>query len=74
MAGLDSPDRMQAFVDEFGLPFPQTVSEDGTLWARFGILGQGEWVFVDPSGTSTLVPEDLGAEDLRMQLDLLLAS
>ncbi len=68
MGGLAGQGDIQGFVDEFGLTFPQTVSEDGRLWARFGVLGQAEWVFVDRTGKVTLVPQDLGAEDLRAQL------
>ena len=68
MAGLASQGDMQGFVDEFGLTFPQTVSEDGRLWARFGVLGQAEWVFVDRTGKVTLVPQDLGAGELKAQL------
>jgi hypothetical protein len=54
--GNDSTDAMQAFVDEHGLAFPQAVTEDGSLWARFGVAYQPAWVFVDDSGKSTLVP------------------
>ncbi len=68
MAGLAGQGDMQAFVDEFALPFPQTASEDGRLWARFGVLGQAEWLFVDRTGEVTLVPHDLGADELTAQL------
>ena len=50
MPGNDSSDDMQAFVDEYGLAFPQAVTEDGSLWARFGVAYQPAWVFVDDSG------------------------
>ena len=44
---------MQAFVDEFGLSFPQAVTEDGSLWSRFGVAYQPAWVFVDRSKAGT---------------------
>lgn len=69
MAGLAGEGDMQSFVDEFGLPFPQTVSDDGRLWSRFGVLGQAEWLFVTRDGSSTLVPHDLTGDELSAQLD-----
>ena len=71
MSGLASQGDMQAFVDEFALPFPQTSSEDGRLWSRFGVLGQAEWLFVASDGTQTLIPHDLSGDELNTQLDLL---
>ena len=37
MAGLADPGAMQGFVDTFGIDFPNTVSEDGRLWATDGV-------------------------------------
>lgn len=65
MAGLSDEASMASFIEEFDLGnFPHTVSEDGTLWARFGVPVQGVWVFVDDSGSWELVPYDLYEEDL----------
>ncbi|MGZ8583430.1 MAG: TlpA family protein disulfide reductase [Actinomycetota bacterium] len=72
--GNDSADAMQAFVDEFGLGFPQAVTEDGSLWARFGVAYQPAWVFVDNSGETTLVPYELPEAELERVLDDLIAS
>ena len=72
--GNDSADAMQAFVDEFGLGFPQAVTEDGSLWARFGVAYQPAWVFVDDSGETTLVPYELPGAELERVLDDLIAS
>lgn len=69
MAGLANTGDMQGFVDAFDLPFPQTVSEDGRLWSRFGVLGQAEWLFVDRDGSTTLIPHDLTGDELTAQLD-----
>lgn len=74
MGGLDSTDSIKGFVDGFGLEFPNTVSESGTLWARFGILAQAEWLFVNQDGTSWIVPLDLDAAQLEEQVRKLLAS
>jgi hypothetical protein len=65
---------MQAFVDEFGLGFPQAVTEDGSLWARFGVAYQPAWVFVEDSGETTLVPYELPRAELERVLDELIAS
>jgi hypothetical protein len=74
MGGLDSTGAIKEFVDGFGLPFPNTVSENGTLWARFGIFAQAEWLFVNDDGTSWIVPLDLDAADLEVQVRRLLAT
>ncbi len=72
--GNDSSDNMQGFVDEFGLGFPQAVTEDGSLWARFDVAYQPAWVFVDDSGESTLVPYELPEDELERVLDDLIAT
>lgn len=69
MAGLANEGDMQRFVDEFDVGFPQTVSDDGRLWSRFGVLGQAEWLFVAGDGSTTLVPHDLTGDELTAQLD-----
>jgi hypothetical protein len=74
MAGRASTGDMQAFVEEFELSFPQAVSEDGSLWARFGVPFQPAWVFVDDDGQSTVVHGALPLEELRKRLDELGAS
>jgi hypothetical protein len=73
MGGLDDRAAMRAFVDEFGLPFDTVVSEDGRLWARFGIPYQGAWYFLDEDGRGEAVPYDLSGDELADRLDDLLA-
>jgi len=73
MAGLDGREAMQAFVEEFGIPFENVVSEDARLWARFGIPFQGAWYFLNDDGDGEAVPYDLTGEELRVALDDLLA-
>ena len=72
MAGLDSPDAMRAFVDEFGITFPNAVSEDGSLWPRFDIGLQGAWFFLNDDGRGEAIPYDLSGEQLADALDQLL--
>jgi hypothetical protein len=74
MAGLDTPEAMQGFVDGFGLTFPQVVDEDGSSWANFSIALQGAWFFLDDDGRGQPVPYDLTGEQLTDALDQLLAS
>jgi hypothetical protein len=73
MAGLDSTDAMQAFVDEYRLSFPQVVSEDATLWPRFDVALQGSWYFLNDNGNGQVVPSDLTGDQLADALDQLLA-
>jgi hypothetical protein len=74
VAGNDTAQAMQAFVDTYGLGFPQAVSEDGSLWDHFGVAYQPAWVFVDDDGTSVVVPSELPADQLASTLDDLIAS
>jgi hypothetical protein len=75
MAGRDSLPPMRGFVDQYGLDFmPHTVSEDGSLWARFGVAGQPAWLFIDNKGE---VETHLGPMDeasLTQKLEELIAT
>ncbi len=73
MAGLADPGAMEGFVDTFDIGFPNTVSEDGRLWARFSIPVQGAWYLLNDDGTGEPVPYDLTGEELAAALDDLLA-
>lgn len=74
MGGLGDPGAMQRFVDAFELPFPNTVSVDGRLWARFGVAAQPAWVFVDRTGRAELYPYELSERQLRQILDAMLSA
>ncbi len=74
MGGLADAGAMDGFVATFDIPFPNTVSEDGRLWARFSIAVQGAWYFLNDDGTGEPVPFDLTGEQLAEALDELLAS
>ena len=69
MPGNDNTTAMQEFVDEYGLAFPQAVTEDGSLWSHFGVAYQPAWVFVDDSGASKVVPYELPHDELVGVLD-----
>jgi hypothetical protein len=71
--GNDTVEAMQGFVDTYGLAFQQAVTEDGSLWAHFGVAYQPAWVFVDDAGETTIVPDELSAADLERTLDELIA-
>jgi hypothetical protein len=71
MAGRDSTGAMQGFVDTFSIGFPQAVSEDGTLWARFGVPYQPAWVFVSDQGDVQVVQGAIPEPDLTRILDRL---
>ena len=73
MAGLSDAGSMQSFVARFDITFPNTVSEDGRLWARFGIPVQGAWYLLNDDGTGEPIPYDLTGEELAAALDDLLA-
>ena len=74
MAGRDSTDAMQRFVDNFSIEFPQAVSEDGSLWARFGVPYQPAWVFVNDDGRTQVVSGAIPEDDLKDILDQLIAA
>jgi hypothetical protein len=72
--GNDSRENMRAFVDRFRLGFAQAVTEDGSLWAHFGVAYQPAWVFVNDDGETTLVPYELPKDELERTLDDLIAA
>ena len=63
---------MQRFVDAFSIGFPQAVSEDGSLWVRFGVPYQPAWVFVNDDGTSQVVHGAIPEDELKGLLDHLI--
>jgi hypothetical protein len=73
MPGRDSVDAMQGFVDTYRLGFPQGVSPDGSLWARFGVGFQPAWVFVNNDGSAQVVQSALAKPDLERMLNELIA-
>lgn len=65
---------MQGFIDTFSIEFPQAVSEDGSLWARFGVPYQPAWIFVNDDGTAQVVQGAIPEQDLTGILDQLIAA
>lgn len=74
MAGRDSTDAMEGFIEEFSIGFPQAVSVDGSLWARFGVPYQPAWVFVNDDGSVQVVHGAIPEQDLTKILDELIAA
>ncbi len=69
MAGHDTDEAHQAFVDEHGLgEMLHVVDEDGSLWSQYGVSYQPAWVFIDEDGTVELVAGGLYDDlDARLQ-------
>jgi hypothetical protein len=66
VAGRDSVEAMQAYVDRHGLADVVNVADvDGELWARFGVVGQPSWAFVEgDTGRVTVRFGALGREGM----------
>ncbi len=64
--GLGRTADMREFVEVTGTSGLQHVIDvDGSLWARFGIIGQPSFVLVAPDGSARLFGGALGEEALR---------
>lgn len=75
MAGRGGTADIQAFVDRHGLrAMLTTIDETGELWARFGVLGQPAWVFIDDTGAHDVHQSVLSEDELERVLDDLIAS
>lgn len=56
MAGRDSVDAMEDFVDRHDLGLiPHAIDDDGSLWRDFRVRAQPAWVFIDRKGRSTML-------------------
>lgn len=70
MAGHDTVDEMQAFVNQYDLGFfPHVASEDGSLWQRFEVPYQPAWVVLDADGEVVLRAVRPSEQELRDALD-----
>lgn len=66
---------MRAFIDRHDLDaFPHLVDDDGSLWARFGVVSQPSWLFVNDDGTTWSLFGGLGEDGLQGEIDKLAAS
>lgn len=71
----DYPDDLQAYVDEFGLNYPNALDQKGTVHLDYGVTGTPEKFFIDREGR--IARKFIGPaspELLRQQLDELLES
>lgn len=71
VAGRDSRDAMQMFVDQYRIEFPTVVDEGGDVWKHFGVSGQPAWVFVTASGDVRRVLGSPNDSELEQVLDAL---
>jgi peroxiredoxin len=69
VAWRDSRDAMQAFVDRYGLEFPQLVDEDESIFARFDVPYQPAWAFISADGEVDMVFGPMSEDDLRATLE-----
>ncbi len=73
--GLGSVDDMKGFVSDTGTGNFTHVSDlDGSLWARFGVSAQPAFVFVTRQGDAQRFLGGISADDLRSELDKLIAA
>ncbi len=47
----ENPDRVEDFVDRYGLTFPVLLDGEGTVSRRYRVRGVPETWLIDPSGT-----------------------
>ena len=74
VAGRDSTEAMQAFIDSTGVGgFEHIADLDGSAWATFEVTTQPAFVFVDDQGVVTQTGA-LGASGLTERVEALLAN
>ena len=74
VAGLDSREPMERFVDRFDVgAIPHVADVDGSVWQHFEVFSQPSWVFVDADGTATTHVGPLFGDGLFERLDELTA-
>jgi hypothetical protein len=74
IAWQDTPEAMQAFVDQYGLRMPTAVDGDGSLFRRFGFSYQPAWAFVNDDGKLKTIFGELGTTRLEEEIRALLRS
>ncbi|WP_436793032.1 hypothetical protein [Actinospongicola halichondriae] len=69
---------MSAFIERHGVgSFDHVVDPEGSdasIWARFGIVTQPAWIFVNDDGTSKTLVGPLGEDGLNREIDALQAN
>lgn len=73
VAGLGDVADMQEFVSSTGISgFPHLEDDDGSIWAKFGVVSQPSFAFVDASGEVEVFGGALGPEELRLRTQRIL--
>jgi hypothetical protein len=66
VAGRADVADMQGFVTDTGTDaMTHLADEDGSLWARFGVVSQPAYAFIAPDGTVEVFSGALGGAQLR---------
>lgn len=75
VAGRDTVDASQAFIDSHGLDAMDHVfDEDGSIWAGFGVTYQPAFALVNDDGTIEIVSGALGTDGIIEAAEELAAS
>lgn len=72
VAARDQPSAMQAFVDKYHLNgVTELADSDGAVWAKFGVVAQPAFAFVDPTGNVEVVEGPLSEPELTARVTAL---
>ncbi|MFQ5557523.1 MAG: hypothetical protein ACE5GB_08475 [Acidimicrobiales bacterium] len=75
IAGRDSSEAMQAFIDDLGVGDIDHIDDsEGAIWARFGVIGQPAWIFVNDDGAVGSHLGGLGTRNLTSVAEQLIAA
>ncbi len=75
IAGRGEVSEMERFVDDTGTDgFSHLVDDTGDLWARFGVVQQPAFAFIDDSGSVEVVGGRLSEDELAERLQTLSAT
>jgi hypothetical protein len=75
VAGRDDTGPMASFVAEYDVGgFPHIADLSGEIWARYGVLGQPAFAFIDDDGSDDVYLGALGTDGLAGRIDMLLST
>lgn len=66
VAGRDTVEEMQAFVDRHGLSGMVTIADpEGEVWERFEVFGQPTWGYINAAGEVSIMFGALGGDGIQ---------
>ena len=75
VAGRDDREPMATFVTDYDVgAFPHIADLSGEIWARYGVMGQPAFAFIDDDGSDEVYLGALGADGLGSRIDELLST